>query len=31
MNMNPILKKGQFSTKDEEYGDAVLARLAEVL
>ena len=31
MNMNPILKKGQFSIKDEEYGDAVLARLAEVL
>jgi len=31
MKMNPILKKGQFSIKDEEYGDAALARLAEVL
>lgn len=31
MNMNPVLKKGQFSIKDEQCADAVLARLAEVL
>jgi len=31
MNMNPMVKKGQFSIKDDEYGDAALARLAEVL
>ncbi len=31
LNLNPVLKKGQFSIKDPDYGDLVLARLAEVL
>jgi hypothetical protein len=31
LNLNPIIKKGQFSIKDQEYGDIVLARLAQVL
>jgi hypothetical protein len=31
LNLNPVLKKGQFSIKDSDYGDIVLARLAEVL
>jgi len=31
LNINPALKKGQFSIKDEDYGDIVLSRLAEVL
>jgi hypothetical protein len=31
LNLNPILKKGQFSIKDGEYGDIVLAHLARVL
>lgn len=31
LNLNPVIKKGQFSIKDEEYGDIVLAHLAQVL
>lgn len=31
LNLNPVLKKGQFSIKDQEYGDIVLAQLAQVL
>lgn len=31
LNLNPVLKKGQFSIKDPDYGDIVLSRLAEVL
>jgi hypothetical protein len=31
LNLNPVLKKGQFSIKDPDYGGIVLARLAEVL
>jgi len=31
INFNTVLKKGQFSLKDEEYGDEALARLAKVL
>jgi len=31
VNTNPVMRKGQFSIKDEEYGDIVLARLATVL
>ena len=31
LNLNPVIKKGQFSIKDQEYGDIVLAQLAQVL
>jgi hypothetical protein len=31
LNLNPVIKKGQFSIKDEDYGDQVLAQLAKVL
>ncbi len=31
LNLNPVIKKGQFSIKDPEYGDIVLAYLARVL
>jgi hypothetical protein len=31
LNLNPVIKKAQFSIKDEEYGDIVLAQLAQVL
>jgi hypothetical protein len=31
LNLNPVIKKGQFSIKDSDYGDAVLAHLARVL
>ena len=31
LNLNPVSRKGQFSIKDPEYGDIVVARLAEVL
>lgn len=31
VNLNPVIKKGQFSIKDAEYGDIVLAYLARVL
>jgi len=31
LNLNPVLKKGQFSIKDSDYGDIVLAQLARVL
>ena len=31
LNLNPVLRKGQFSIKDEEYGDIVVAQLARVL
>jgi len=31
LNLNPVIKKGQFSIKDPDYGDAVLAHLARVL
>jgi hypothetical protein len=31
LNLNPFIKKGQFSIKDSDYGDIVLARLAQVL
>jgi hypothetical protein len=29
LNLNPVLKKGQFSIKDADYGDMVLAQLAQ--
>jgi hypothetical protein len=31
LNLNPVIKKGQFSIKDSEYGEIVLAHLARVL
>jgi hypothetical protein len=31
LNLNPVIKKGQFSMKDPDYGDTVLAQLAQVL
>ncbi len=31
LNLNPVIKKGQFSIKDPDYGDIVLAYLARVL
>jgi hypothetical protein len=31
MNLNPVIKKGQFSIKDPDYGDIVLRQLARVL
>jgi len=31
LNINPVLGKGEFSQKDSEYGDDVLAELAKVL
>jgi hypothetical protein len=31
LNLNPVLRKGQFSIKDPDYGDIVLAQLASVL
>jgi hypothetical protein len=31
LNLNPVIKKGQFSIKDAEYGDNLLAQLARVL
>jgi hypothetical protein len=31
LNLNPVIKKGQFSIKDEDYGDIVLQQLARVL
>lgn len=31
LNLNPVTKKGQFSIKDADYGDIVLAQLARVL
>jgi hypothetical protein len=31
VNLNPVIKKGQFSIKDSDYGDIVLAQLARVL
>jgi hypothetical protein len=31
LNLNPVIKKGQFSIKDAEYGNIVLAYLARVL
>jgi len=31
LNLNPLMKEGQFSIKDSEYGDIVLAQLARVL
>jgi hypothetical protein len=31
VNVNPVLRKGQFSVKDPEYGDIVLKQLASVL
>ena len=31
VNLNPVMKKGQFSIKDQDYGDIVLAQLARVL
>ena len=31
LNLNPAIKKGQFSIKDADYGDIVLAQLARVL
>ena len=31
VNLNPVIKKGQFSIKDPDYGDIVLAQLARVL
>lgn len=31
LNLNPVIKKGQFSIKDSDYGDIVLGQLAQVL
>jgi hypothetical protein len=31
LNLNPVIKKGQFSIKDPDYGDIVLRQLARVL
>jgi hypothetical protein len=31
LNLNPVIKKGQFSIKDPDYGDILLAQLAQVL
>ena len=31
LNLNPVIKKGQFSSKDHDYGDIVLRQLARVL
>jgi len=31
LNFNPVSRKGQFSEKDIDYGDTVLAKLATVL
>jgi hypothetical protein len=31
VNLNPVSKKGQFSMKDQDYGDIVLSQLAGVL
>lgn len=31
LNLNPVLRKGEFSIKDPDYGDFVLAELAKVL
>jgi hypothetical protein len=31
LNINPVLRKGEFSIKDPDYGDFVLAQLARVL
>ena len=31
LNLNPIVKKGEFSIKDVDYGDVVIAELAKVL
>ncbi len=31
LNINPAIRKGQFSIKDPDYGDQVLAQLAKVL
>lgn len=31
LNINPVIKKGEFSIKDPEYGDQVLAQLAKIL
>jgi hypothetical protein len=31
VNLNPVIKKGQFSIKDQDYGDFVLAQVARVL
>jgi hypothetical protein len=31
LNLNPVIKKGQFSIKDSDYGNIVLAQLAQVL
>jgi hypothetical protein len=31
LNLNPVVRKGQFSIKDPDYGDIVLAQLARVL
>jgi hypothetical protein len=31
MNLNPNMKKGEFSIKDSDYGDAALSKLAGVL
>jgi hypothetical protein len=31
LNINPVIRKGQFSIKDTDYGDLLLAHLAKVL
>ena len=31
LNLNPVIKKGQFSIKDPDYGDEVVQQLAKVL
>jgi hypothetical protein len=31
LNLNPVIKMGQFSSKDPDYGDLVLSQLAKVL
>jgi hypothetical protein len=31
LNINPVIRRGQFSIKDPDYGDLVVAQLAKVL
>jgi len=31
LNLNPLINKGEFAIKDEDYGDLVLSELAKVL
>ena len=31
LNINPVIKKGQFAIKDQDYGDLAISELAKVL